>query len=81
MFFIMVNFMFMFELDPRLIGTYDDNAAFKSARDTAPRLSERGEPGAERWRRLELKLVADAGLVGLEALQALAPQRPARQTC
>lgn len=25
------------------------NAAFKTARDTTPRLSERGEPGAERW--------------------------------
>ena len=40
------------------------NAAFKTARDTTPRLSERGEPGAERWLSLELKLVADVGLVG-----------------
>jgi GTP-binding protein len=40
------------------------NAAFKTARDTTPRLSERGEPGAERWLALELKLVADVGLVG-----------------
>jgi len=40
------------------------NAAFKTARDTTPRLSERGEPGAERWVSLELKLVADVGLVG-----------------
>ena len=40
------------------------NAAFKTARDTTPRLSENGEPGAERWLSLELKLVADVGLVG-----------------
>ena len=40
------------------------NAAFKTARDTTPRLSERGEPGACRWLSLELKLVADIGLVG-----------------
>ena len=40
------------------------NAAFKTARDTTPRLSERGEPGAERWLSLELKLVADVGFVG-----------------
>ena len=40
------------------------NEAFKTARDTTPRLSERGEPGASRWLSLELKLVADVGLVG-----------------
>ena len=40
------------------------NAAFKTARDTTPRLSENGEPGAQRWLSLELKLVADVGLVG-----------------
>ena len=40
------------------------NAAFKTARDTTPRLSERGEPGAVRWLSLELKLIADVGLVG-----------------
>ena len=38
------------------------NAAFKTARDTTPRLAERGEPGAARWLSLELKLVADVGL-------------------
>mmetsp|Transcript_21254 Transcript_21254/g.52936 ORF Transcript_21254/g.52936 Transcript_21254/m.52936 type:complete len:545 (+) Transcript_21254:129-1763(+) len=41
------------------------NAAFKTARDTTPRLSEKGEPGAERWLQLELKLLADVGLVGI----------------
>ena len=40
------------------------NEAFKTPRDTTPRLSERGEPGASRWLTLELKLVADVGLVG-----------------
>merc|ERR1719353_389192 len=40
------------------------NEAFKSDRDTTPRLSEQGEPGADRWLNLELKLVADVGLVG-----------------
>lgn len=40
------------------------NAAFKTARDTTPKLTENGEPGAARWLSLELKLVADVGLVG-----------------
>jgi GTP-binding protein len=40
------------------------NLAFKSARNSAPTLAELGEPGAERWLDLELRLVADAGIVG-----------------
>lgn len=40
------------------------NAAFKTDQNRAPRLCEPGEPGVERWLRLELKLVADVGLVG-----------------
>lgn len=40
------------------------NAAFKSERNRAPKLCERGEPGVERWLRLELKLVADVAIVG-----------------
>lgn len=40
------------------------NAAFKTAQHTAPRCAEPGEPGVERWLRLELKLVADVALVG-----------------
>jgi GTP-binding protein len=41
------------------------NAAFKSARNKAPRLAEKGEAGEERWLRLELKLVADVGIIGV----------------
>jgi GTP-binding protein len=41
------------------------NAAFKSARNKAPRLAEKGEPGTERWLSLELKLVADVGIIGV----------------
>lgn len=41
------------------------NARFKSSRNQAPRIAELGEPGGEAWVRLELKLIADVGLVGL----------------
>lgn len=40
------------------------NARFASATNKAPRVSEKGEPGQERWVNLELKLLADVGLVG-----------------
>jgi GTPase len=41
------------------------NRAFRSATNQAPRIAENGEPGEERWLRLELKLVADVGIIGV----------------
>jgi GTP-binding protein len=40
------------------------NARFVSATHQAPRFSERGEPAEQRTLRLELKLLADVGLIG-----------------
>ena len=40
------------------------NSAFKTQRNTAPQISENGEPGEERLLDLELKILADVGLIG-----------------
>ncbi|KAF3782322.1 putative GTP-binding protein [Nymphaea thermarum] len=40
------------------------NASFKSGTNRVPKISEKGEEGAEMWLDLELKLVADVGIVG-----------------
>lgn len=40
------------------------NARFANSTKRAPTISENGEPGEEKWLRMELKLLADVGLVG-----------------
>lgn len=44
------------------------NTAFKTHRNPAPSFSEKGEPGEERYLKVELKLLADVGLVGLPSV-------------
>jgi GTPase len=41
------------------------NTHFKTATHQAPKHAQKGEPGEEHWLRLELRLIADIGLVGL----------------
>jgi GTP-binding protein len=40
------------------------NAAFKSSTNQSPDYAEEGEKGEERWIELELKLLADVGIIG-----------------
>lgn len=44
------------------------NTHFLSSRNRAPRKATPGKPGEERWLRLELKLLADVGLVGFPSV-------------
>ena len=44
------------------------NTAFKTLNNPAPNFSENGEPGEERVLKVELKLLADVGLVGLPSV-------------
>lgn len=44
------------------------NVKFTTSRNTAPEIAERGEPGTKRNIRVELKVLADVGLVGLPSV-------------
>ncbi|HET97466.1 MAG TPA: GTPase ObgE [Desulfurivibrio alkaliphilus] len=41
------------------------NVHFASSTNRAPRIATKGKPGEELWYRIELKLIADVGLIGL----------------
>jgi len=41
------------------------NASFATSRNQTPRVAEKGEPGEERWVHLELRLIADIGIIGV----------------
>jgi GTP-binding protein len=41
------------------------NARFATSRNQAPRVAEKGEPAQEKQLRLELKLIADIGIIGV----------------
>ena len=41
------------------------NASFKTAKNKAPQIAENGEEGMEMWVNMELRLVADVGIIGV----------------
>lgn len=41
------------------------NVHFKTSTNQAPNFAEKGQPGTARWLELELKVIAEAGLIGL----------------
>lgn len=41
------------------------NARFATSTNQSPHYAEKGEPGMERWLKLELRLIADVGIVGV----------------
>ena len=44
------------------------NVSFRTQSDTAPKFSELGEPGEEKVLKVELKMIADVGLIGLPSV-------------
>lgn len=44
------------------------NTRFATAANKAPEIAEKGEPGEERWIQLELKVLADVGLIGFPSV-------------
>ncbi len=44
------------------------NTAFRTQNNPAPNFSEKGEPGEKRYLKVELKLLADVGLVGMPSV-------------